>query len=338
MHKVLESKITASHMSRNAYLYVRQSTIHQVFENTESLERQYALRRKGISLGWKPEQINVIDCDLGRSGSSSEGREGFQQLVTEVGMGRAGIVMGLEVSRLARNSMDWHRLLEMCALADTLILDEDGIYNPSHFNDRLLLGMKGTMSEAEIHILKARLQGGLLNKARRGELMTRLPIGFVYDEQGRVVLDPDAQVQSCIREVFQIFRRTGTASAAAREFFERGIRFPMRPVYGPKKGEVIWKELSYPRARKVIRNVRYAGVFSFGKTRTRRLGNGRRSTRRLPMEEWAVLIKDAHEGYISWDEYVENQRRLKENMAGLLPKGNTGPPREGPALLQGLIL
>lgn len=184
-------KVTADHLKRNAYLYVRQSTLRQVFENTESTKRQYALRQNAIALGWPAENVIVIDSDLGQSGASAVDREGFQKLVAEVGVGKAGIVLGLEVSRLARNNTDWHRLLEICALTDTLILDEDGIYDPSHFNDRLLLGLKGTMSEAELHVLKARLQGGILNKARRGDLQSPLPVGFVYNPEDRPVLDPD---------------------------------------------------------------------------------------------------------------------------------------------------
>ena len=203
-------KVTATHLKRSAYLYVRQSTVRQVLENTESTARQYALRQRAVALGWPNESVIVIDSDLGQSGASAVDREGFQKLVAEVGMGRAGIVLGLEVSRLARNSADWHRLLEICALTDTLILDEDGIYDPAHFNDRLLLGLKGTMSEAELHVLRARLRGGLFNKARRGELRCRLPVGFVYDAAGHVVLDPDKQVQETVRLLFQTFARTGT--------------------------------------------------------------------------------------------------------------------------------
>lgn len=184
-------KVKACHLKRDAYLYVRQSTIRQVFENTESTKRQYGLRERAVALGWPLERIHVIDSDLGQSGASAVDRAGFQRLVSEVGMGRAGIVLGLEVSRLARNSTDWHRLLEICALTDTLILDEDGIYDPAHFNDRLLLGLKGTMSEAELHVLRARLRGGIVNKARRGELWITPPIGLVYDSQGEVILDPD---------------------------------------------------------------------------------------------------------------------------------------------------
>ena len=191
-----QPKIAASHLKRNAYLYVRQSSLRQVVEHTESTQRQYALRQRAVSLGWPLEQIIVIDSDLGQSGASAADREGFQKLVTEVSMGRAGMVLGLEVSRLARNSTDWHRLLEICALTDTLILDEDGIYDPAHFNDRLLLGLKGTMSEAELHVMRARLRGGLLNKAKRGDLRLPLPIGLVYNPEGQTLLDPDQQVRS----------------------------------------------------------------------------------------------------------------------------------------------
>jgi len=196
-------KVTAGHLRRDAYLYVRQSTVRQVFENTESTKRQYALRDRAVAMGWPIERVIVIDSDLGQSGASSVDREGFQRLVGEVGVGRAGIVLGLEVSRLARNSTDWHRLLEICALTDTLILDEDGIYNPSDFNDRLLLGLKGTMSEAELHVMRARLRGGILNQARRGELKMPLPVGLVYDPNESVGLDPDAQIRNSIAHLFE---------------------------------------------------------------------------------------------------------------------------------------
>src|SRR5690349_20714928 len=209
MNSEAHQKVTTAHLSRLAYLYVRQSTLRQVFENTESTHRQYALRERALALGWPLERIVVIDNDLGQSGASAADREGFQRLVTEVSLGRAGIVLGLEVSRLARNSTDWHRLLEICALTDTLILDEDGIYDPAHFNDRLLLGLKGTMSEAELHVLRARLQGGIRNKAQRGELIIKPPIGFVYNSEGALVLDPDQQVQQALHLLFDTFRRTG---------------------------------------------------------------------------------------------------------------------------------
>src|SRR5580704_11817235 len=203
-------KVSSAHLKRDAYLYVRQSTLRQVFENQESTRRQYALKQQGVALGWAPDRVVVIDSDLGESGADKD-REGFQRLVTAVSLGQAGIVLGLEVSRLARNSIDWHRLLEICALTNTLILDEDGIYDPAQFNDRLLLGLKGTVSEAELHLLRARLIGGMMNKARRGELQMRLPIGLVYDAAGRVVLEPDKQVQQTLRVFFETFTRTGSA-------------------------------------------------------------------------------------------------------------------------------
>jgi DNA invertase Pin-like site-specific DNA recombinase len=330
------SKVQARHLSRNAYLYVRQSTLRQVFENTESTQRQYALQQRAIALGWRLEQVAVIDCDLGRSGASAVDREGFQRLVTEVGLGRAGIVMGLEVSRLARNSIDWHRLLEMCALADTLILDEDGVYDPAHFNDRLLLGLKGTMSEAELHVLKARLRGGLLNKARRGELTVRLPIGFVHDAQGRVRLDPDTRIQDSVRLLLRTFQRTGSASATVKEFRQQGWLFPRHARSGPRNGDVLWSELSTSRVLFVLHNPCYAGAFTFGRTRQRKSPNGGGVWRRLPQEEWTTLIRDAHEGYLSWEDYEHNLRRLQENATSYADQ--RAAPREGPALLQGLAL
>src|SRR5437588_11423415 len=204
-------KVTARHVQRQAMLYVRQSTLHQVLENTESTARQYALRERAIALGWPIERIITIDQDLGQSGASAVDREGFQRLVAEVGLGHVGLVLGLEVSRLARSSLDWHHLLEICAMTGTLILDEDGLYDPATFNDRLLLGMKGTMSEAELHILRARLRGGILNQAQRAALKLPLPMGLAYAEDETVILDPDAQIQQAVGLLFAIFKRTGSA-------------------------------------------------------------------------------------------------------------------------------
>jgi DNA invertase Pin-like site-specific DNA recombinase len=333
------NKVQAQHLKRNAYLYVRQSTLRQVFENVESTHRQYDLRGRAIALGWRADQVVVIDADLGQSGASAVDREGFQRLATEVSLGRAGVVMGLEVSRLARNSSDWHRLLEICALADTLILDEDGIYDPAHFNDRLLLGLKGTMSEAELHVLRARLHGGILNKARRGELEVRLPIGFVYDSGGRVRLDPDASVQEAIRQFFCTFQRTGSAIATVRAFREQGLKFPRRIYRGPNKGDVAWNELEHSRALWVLHHPRYAGAFCYGRSRQRKLPDGRRRRyKRLPPDEWTALIRDAHESYINWEEFEQNKLRLRENAHALGEEREKGPPREGPALLQGLAI
>jgi len=329
-------RVLARHLKRNAYLYVRQSSLRQVFENTDSTERQYALRQRAVALGWPLEQIIVIDSDQGLSGASMEGRDGFPRLVADVGMGRAGIVMGLEVSRLARSSSDWHRLLEICALSDTLILDEDGIYDPAHFNDRLLLGLKGTMSEAELHVLRARLRGGILSKARRGELWSPLPIGFSYANE-RVVLDPDRQVQETVHDFFHAFRRTGSATATVKAFRSQRLKFPRLARSGPAKDELIWDELEHSRALQVLHNPRYACAFFFGRSRRRKHG-GPGSFVRLPREEWIALIPNAHPGYISWDEFEENQRRLHENAQAHGAERKKGPPREGVALLQGLVI
>jgi DNA invertase Pin-like site-specific DNA recombinase len=331
-------KVKPTHLKRAAYLYVRQSTLRQVLENTESTKRQYALRQHAVALGWQQEQIIVIDSDLGQSGASAADREGFQRLVTEVSLGRAGIVLGLEVSRLARNSMDWHRLLEICALADTLILDEDGVYDPAHFNDRLLLGLKGTMSEAELHVLRARLQGGILNKARRGELFMRPPIGFAYDPLERMVLDPDQQIQRTLRMLFDIFQRTGSAMATVREFRLAGVLFPRRIHSGPSKGDVIWGKLEHSHVLRVLHNPRYAGVFVYGRSRVRKSVDGECKVQQLPREEWHTFIPESHPAYISWEEHERNLRRLRESAQAIGSDRRKSPPREGPALLQGLIV
>jgi DNA invertase Pin-like site-specific DNA recombinase len=331
-------KVKASHLKRNAYLYFRQSTLRQVLENTESTHRQYALRQNAAALGWPLERIIVIDTDLGQSGASAADREGFQRLVTEVSLGRAGIVLGLEVSRLARNSMDWHRLLEISALTDTLILDEDGVYDPAHFNDRLLLGLKGTMSEAELHVLRARLQGGIRNKARRGELFVRPPMGFVYNADGKLVVDPDQQVQQSVRLLFETFRRTGSAMAVVRVFAEQGLQFPRRVHTGPNKGELTWAGLEHSRALRILHNPRYTGAFVYGRTHSRKTVEGDWVIEPVPREEWEVLIREAHAGYIDWDEYEQNQRRLHDNCQAYGEDRRKSPPREGPALLQGLLI
>jgi DNA invertase Pin-like site-specific DNA recombinase len=333
----LHQKVQASHLKRNAYLYVRQSTLRQVFENTESTKRQYGLRQRAVALGWAEERVIVIDTDLGQSGASTD-REGFQRLVTEVGMGHAGIVLGLEVSRLARNSMDWHRLLEICALTATLICAEDGVYDPAHFNDRMLLGLKGTMSEAELHVLRARLQGGILNKARRGELEMPPPVGLVYNSEGSLVLDPDRQVQHCLKWLFATFARTGSARATVKAAQLEHLAFPRRCLRGAHKGELLWAGLDHSQVLRALHNPRYAGAFVYGRHRTRRSVDGRSRVQRTPRDEWLTLIPGAHEGYISWDEYERNEQRLQESAQAIGADRRRGPPREGPALLQGLVL
>ena len=330
-------KVQANHLKRNAYVYVRQSTPRQVLENTESTKRQYGLRQRAVALGWAEERVIVIDSDLGQSAAASD-REGFQHLVAEVGMAHAGIVLGLEVSRLARNSMDWHRLLEICALTGALISDEDGIYDPAHFNDRLLLGLKGTMSEAELHVLRARLQGGILNKARRGELEMQPPVGLVYNSEGALVLDPDRQVQHCLKWLFATFARTGSACATVKAARQEHLAFPRRCIRGAHKGELLWSELDHSQVLRTLHNPRYAGAFVYGRYRTRRSVDGLTRVQRTPRDEWVTLIPDAHAGYISWDEYKRNEQRLHESAQAIGGDRRRGPAREGPALLQGLVL
>ena len=334
----LAMKIGADHLRRDAFLYVRQSSLRQVFENTESTKRQYALRDRAVALGWPIERVHTIDSDLGLSGAQAKGRDGFQHLVTEVAMGHAGIVLGLEVSRLARNNADWHRLLELAALSHTLICDEDGVYDPAHFNDRLLLGLKGTMSEAELHVLKSRLQGGILNKARRGELEIALPVGLVYGPDGRVCLDPDRQIQDTVRLVFDTFRETGSACAVLRRMRAQHIVFPRRIARGIGKGEVLWGELDHSRVLEVLHNPRYAGAFVYGRRRTSYNANLKQVQLQLKRENWQVLIRDAHPGYISWDEFERNELTLQCNAVGFSTNLRGTAPREGIALLQGRVL
>ncbi len=334
MNPGAQQKVTSSHLKRNAYLYIRQSTLRQVLENTESTQRQYALKQQAVRLGWPQEQVVVIDCDQGQSGASAVDREGFQRLVTEVSLGRAGIVLGLEVSRLARNSTDWHRLLEICALTDTLILDEDGLYDPRHFNDRLLLGMKGALSEAELHVLHARLQGGLLSKARRGELRKPLPTGLIYNAQDQVVLDPDRQVRQMLVTFFRTFERLGSAVATVKFFHKKKLLFPRRLRRGLRQ---VWAPLTHSLALHLLHNPRYAGCYVHGRSRTRRTLEGKLKTAKLALEDWDVILPEAHPGFITWDQYQRNREVLRKNSrAHGLERRH--PPREGPALLQGLAI
>jgi DNA invertase Pin-like site-specific DNA recombinase len=332
------SKVSAAHLGKTAILYVRQSTLKQVINNTESAHRQYNLRGRAIALGWSAEQITVIDIDQGHSGASAADREGFQQLVAEVSLGRAGIVLGLECSRLARNSADWHQLLELSAMTGTLICDEDGLYDPRDFNDRLLLGMKGQMSEAELHFIKARLRGGVLSKARRGELITPLPVGLVYDGAGHVVLDPDTGVQQAVTHLFATFTATGSATACVKTFHTAGLTFPWRHLRGPRKGELDWQPLRHHTVLRVLHNPRYAGAFSYGRHQHAKRPGGTYSTTLLPRDQWISFIPGAHPGYITLDQFETNLARLASNAAAHGRDRAAGPPREGPALLQGVII
>ena len=332
------SKVTAAHLSRQAFLYVRQSSLKQVIHNTESAIRQYDLRGKAISLGWAADQVTVIDIDQGHSGASAAGREGFQHLVAEVSLGRAGIVLGLECSRLARNSADWHQLLELCAMTGTLICDEDGLYDPGNFNDRLLLGMKGQLSEAELHFIRARLRGGVLSKARRGELITPLPVGLVYDGAGHVILDPDAAIHGALAHLLAAFEATGSATAVVKAFSAAGLTFPCRHQKGPRKGELDWRPLQHHMVLRVLHNPRYAGAFTYGRHRHQARPGGSQATTILPRQEWISFIPGAHPGYITLDQYDANLAKLAANAAAHGRDRAAGPPREGPALLQGVII
>jgi DNA invertase Pin-like site-specific DNA recombinase len=331
-------KVDARHLKRNAYLYVRQSTLRQVVENTESTARQYALRSRAVSLGWAEDQIVVIDSDLGKSGAHSADRIGFQKLVAEVGMNQAGIVLGLEVSRLARSCTDWHRLLELCAYNQTLILDEEGVYDPTDFNDRLVLGLKGTMSEAELHVLRSRLRGGILNKARRGQLRTQLPIGFAYDPRGQVVLDPDRQVRETLELFFATYLRLGSACATVKALRDNQVLFPRRVHAGPNRGQILWRTLNVQRAVHILHNPRYAGAYVYGRRRSRCAPDGTVTTTPLPRHEWTALMREAHPGYISWDQFELIQSTLTQTAKAYGSDRRHGPPREGPALLQGRVL
>jgi DNA invertase Pin-like site-specific DNA recombinase len=333
----LAAKVAPAHLARDAYVYVRQSTLTQVREHTESLERQYELAFRAQALGWSPPQVVVIDDDLGRSGAEATQRSGFKNLVADVGLGKVGIILGIEVSRLARNNADWYQLLDLCALTDTLIADGDGLYHPADFNDRLVLGLKGTMSEAELHLIRHRLTAGLRHKAAKGELRQGLPVGLVYDEADHVVMDPNEAVVEAIATVFRRFDELGSARQVMLSMRGDGVLIPRRPS-GAKR--VSWAPATYPAIHDFLTNPAYAGAFVFGRTRTeKRLdANGRlvSRTRYVPREEWSVLIPDHHPGFVSWERFERTQDQLRANWRP--PRGHGGGAvREGAALLQGLL-
>ena len=336
-------KIRLDHLERPAFVYVRQSTLFQVRENTASTARQYDLVQRAHELGWSKASITVIDQDQGLSGSSAVGRDGFQFLIAQVGLGQAGAVLSLEASRLARSCSDWYRLLEICALTDTLVIDEDGVYDPSQYADRLLLGILGAMSEAELHWLRNRLLGGKLARAEQGELRMRPPVGLVFDAAKRLVLDPDEEVQQAVRLLFTLFEQTGSALAVVKHFGDHHLLFPDRLWGKARDGELLWKPLRHGRVLDVLHNPRYAGVYVYGRTQThtRTLPHetprvkGR--TRRVAAADWPIVRHDSHPGYLSWEQFLRNQQRLDDNCT---VRGNDrrGAVRTGHALLQGLVL
>ena len=336
------NKVQKVHLEKPAYIYIRQSTMGQVRHHQESTERQYGLKNMALKLGWPAGAIRILDRDLGTSGAQITGRKDFKELVADVSMRKVGAVFALEVSRLARSCTDWHRLLELCANTDTLIIDEDGCYNPADFNDQLLLGLKGTMSQAELHFLRARLLGGKLNKAKKGELKTPLPVGLVYDDGGRTVFDPDDEVRHTIRMLFAFFRETGSGYGVVHGFAKKGLRFPKRAYGGAWDGRLVWGRLTESRVLGVLKNPSYAGVYVFGRYQSVKEmaidGTIRTKSVPVPMSDWRVTIKDHHEAYITWDEYIHNQTNLEKNRTNGEETLVSGPAREGKALLQGLLV
>jgi DNA invertase Pin-like site-specific DNA recombinase len=335
----MHPKITDRHLSRQACIYIRQSTLAQVRFNQESTDRQYNLVNKARSLGWSQEQIRVLDQDLGKSGSAASTRTDFNTLVGDVAMGHVGAIFSLEASRLARSNQDWHRLLELCAITGTLVIDEDGVYCPAEFNDGLVLGMKGTFAQAELHIIRARLHGGKLNKASRGDLRFALPVGLVYEED-KIVLDPDREVQGAVRTVFELFEREGTAYSVVKRFQELGLRFPRRAYGGAWNGKLLWGRLTHSRVLGLLANPSYAGVYVFGRYQSsKQVGpSGEIATRSgpVPQDAWRVMIRDHHDGYIDWDRFEANRLRLAGNRTNT--EVLSGPAREGLCLLQGMLL
>jgi DNA invertase Pin-like site-specific DNA recombinase len=330
-------KLAPRHLERLAMVYVRQSTPQQTMRHQESTRMQYGLAERARELGWPRERILVIDEDQGRSGSSAEGRPGFQRLVAEVGLDHVGLILGVEMSRLARSCRDWHQLLEVCAIFGTLIGDLDGMYDPSNYNDRLLLGLKGTMSEAELHVLKQRMLQGKLAKARRGELGTQVPIGYMRRPSGEVIQDSDEEVRSVIALIFDQFDARGTIHGVLRYLVDHGIRLPVRSRTGLNKGDLEWHRPNRMTLQNLLHNAAYAGAYVYGRRQTdpRRRQAGRPSTGRTVArpEDWQVLLKDRWPAYITWERYEANQQQLDANRTKQL-----GVPRRGASLLSGLLV
>jgi len=330
-------KIQPTHLQRQAFVYVRQSTAAQVEYNRESTDRQYKLRDRAINLGWAEQQVKIIDEDLAQSGADSSLRTGFANMISEVALGRVGLILALEVSRVARNSSDWYRLLDLCSVTNTLIGDGDGLYHPGLFNDRLLLGMKGTMAEAELHVIRARLEGGIRNKAARGELRRGLPVGFVWGEQdGEILMHPDQAVTGAIHTIFEKFPHLGSVRRVWLWFRSNELLFPLQ---SNMSSDIKWVTASYHAIHSVLTNPTYAGVYTFGKTKQECFiddnGHVKKRVKRLPQNQWAVFIHDHHKGYIDWDTYEMIQKRISQNTRPLSHK-ESGAVREGTALLQGL--
>jgi DNA invertase Pin-like site-specific DNA recombinase len=335
----ISPKIEPRHLSLRAIVYVRQSTPRQVLSNQESTRRQYQLAERARQMGWTAPQVEVIDEDLGLSGASSHARTGFQRLVAAIGLGEVGLVLVTEVSRLSRLNSDWHRVIELCAVFRTLIADEDGVYCAQDPNDRLLLGVKGTLFAAELHILRARMRGNLLNKARRGELALRLPVGYRRLGDGTVVLDPDDEVCATLARVFERFAVLRNARAVQRDFAEHGLKMPRLLQHGAEAGRIVWVRPTYQMIQQVLTSPVYAGVFVYGR-RKQEVSPGDPpvvAERRRPMAEWDIVVPGTYPAYVSYDQYLVNRRQLRDNLYNFAAK-ERGAPREGRALLQGLVV
>ncbi len=336
-----EERVTTAHRAKLAYVYIRQSTAGQVRQHQESTELQYHLAERAIRLGWPRDRVLVIDEDLGRSGASSDGRQGFQRLIAEIGLGKAGLVLSLDASRLARNNRDWHQLLELCSLFGVLLADGERLYDPMAYHDRLLLGLSGIMSEAELHQIRVRLHQGEQQKAVRGELRLPLPAGLSQNHGGAIILNPDEEVQERLRLVFAKFRDLGSARAVVRYLRRAGLALPVRPLRGPAPHAVLWKPAESSRVLHIVKNPAYAGAYVYGRRRqdpTRRNpATGRCGTAAVPLVDWPVCLHDAHPGYLSWEEFMANQKRLSDNL-NQYEAGRHGTPRKGRALLQGIAV
>jgi len=335
-----DERITTAHRAKLAFVYVRQSSPGQVRHHQESTELQYRLAERATLYGWPRERVRVIDDDLGKSGTSSIDRQGFQTLIAEVGLGKAGLVMSLDASRLARNNRDWHQLLELCSLFGVLIADAERLYDPQTYHDRLLLGLSGIMSEAELHQIKVRLHQGERQKAQRGELRLSLPAGLVHNRDGSVTFNPDEEVQERLRLVFAKFRELRTARAVVRYLRRSNLPLPVRPLHGPAPHDVIWRGATSSRVLQILKNPAYAGAYVYGQRRqdplSRQPGSGRVGTVAVAPEDWAICLKDAHPAYVDWDEYMANRRQLSNNVA-CYDANRAGAPRKGNALLQGIV-
>ena len=334
------SKVTNTHLAKLAYVYVRQSSLSQVIRHTESTDLQYELVQRAAQLGWPKDRIQVIDDDLGKSGASIDFRLGFQYLTAEIGLGKVGIVVSMDASRLSRNNADWHQLLELCSLFGTLIADGESLYDPRVYTDRLLLGLSGMMSEAELHQIKQRMHNGAKHKAERGELHQPLPVGLLRLRGDEVVLHPDEEVQSRIRLVFQKFKELGTARAVVRYLYRENLFLPSRPLEGPAPHEVIWQAARTSAVLGILKNPAYAGTYVYGQTTQdparRKPGHPASGTIHRPMEEWPIVIQNVYPAYITWEEFLANCQCLANNQ-NQYQKNHPGVPRKGQALLQGII-